>query len=87
MEYDKKKRAEAARFKVFVKTLAGSCYTIYAEKDDTIYRVKQLIEENNGFPPEKQQLTIMGSYTVLKDGTMLQDYDIHNGDFLSLTYR
>jgi len=87
VEYDKKKRAEAAHFKVFVKTLAGSCYTVYAEKDDTIYRVKQLIEEDNGFPPEKQQLTIFGSYTILEDNTMLYDYDIHNEDFLSLTYR
>jgi large subunit ribosomal protein L40e len=87
VEYDKKKREEAAHFKVFVKTLAGSCYTIYAEKDDTIYRVKQLIEENNGFPPEKQQLTIMGSYTMLENDKTLHDYDIRNEDFLSLTYR
>ena len=55
-QHEDKREAERNRFKVFIKTLMGSCYTIYLDRDSTITELKQKIEEKNGFPVEKQRL-------------------------------
>lgn len=53
---DIKDAENAKRSKVFVKTLVGSCYTIYIDSSNTILELKKLIEEKNGCPPAKQLL-------------------------------
>jgi hypothetical protein len=87
VQHDEEKRIDAARFKVSVKTLMGSWYTIYPERDDTILALKQKIEEKTGCPPEKQRLTLLNTYTHLEDDKTLSDYGIRNDDFLGLSYR
>jgi hypothetical protein len=55
-EYDKKAETERKRFKVFIKTLVGSCYTVYIERTATILELKQKIEEKTGMTPSNQIL-------------------------------
>jgi hypothetical protein len=47
---------EKNRFKVFVKTMMGTIYTVYPNNTSTIGELKQLVERESGCPPEKQCL-------------------------------
>ena len=80
---------EQARFKVYIKTLSGSVYTIYTESDITIHRLKELIEQERGVPIGQQRLVLLGDMdrTITDDGRTLADYGIRNGAFLQLHIR
>ena len=59
-ENDQHIKDEAGRFKVFVKTLVGSWYTIYLESSSaTILELKEKINETLGCPPDKQILYLL----------------------------
>lgn len=53
---DKRIEEESKKFKVYVKTLVGSFYTIFIEPSSTILELKNKIKEKNGCPPDKQKL-------------------------------
>ena len=55
-KYDANQKEEANRFKVVIKTLMGSYYTIYLNRASTILELKQKIEEKNGCPINRQLL-------------------------------
>jgi Ubiquitin family len=75
-ENDIKREEEAKRFKVYIKTLVGSYYTIYPERDSTILELKQKIEEKNGTPVKQQVLFFLCrdkpqlGDTIYPDGTI-----------------
>lgn len=100
--YDQKQKDDEKRFKVYVKTLSGSCYTIYVEPTGTVLDVKKGMEEKMGAPPEQQILYFtcrqrpgMGDYTY-PDGTIgkktedaerLDSLNVYNESFFHLHIR
>jgi hypothetical protein len=54
---------------IFVKTLAGSTLTLYVGSDDEIIRVKSMVSDIVGEPPEMQRLIFAGKQ--LEDGRKL----------------
>ena len=101
-ENDIKIKEEAKRFKVFIKTLTGSCYTIYTEPIATILELKGQIEEKMNCPIDKQLLYFLcrdkpnlGDITY-QDGTTakrtsdedtLSSLGVHNESFFNLHIR
>jgi len=73
-EYDKKKEADEKRFRVNVKTLMGSYYTIYIESSDTIAELKNKIQKKTGCVPNKQVL-----YLLCNDKPKMGDMTYPNG--------
>jgi len=97
--YDLERKIESERFKVFIKTLMGSFYTIYLDRSATILELKQKIEEKNGCPV-KQQLLYFRKYKSdsivnptciseikLEDEMTLSDYNINKESTINLQVR
>lgn len=101
IEYNNKIKEERERFKVFIKTLSGSVYTVYTDPNDTVLELKEKIEEKIGIPVRQQRL-----YCIMQDtrpqigdisynnGTigrqtvnenLLSDYGVHNESFFNLS--
>lgn len=87
--YDKKCEEEKNRFKVFVKTLVGSCYTIYLDRSSSILELKQKIEEKNGCPVNQQVLYSLhfDKEKLVEDDRTLSDYNIYNESYFRLHIR
>ena len=62
---------------IYVKTLTGKTITLEVEPSDTIDKVKAMIQDKEGIPPDQQTLT-----TILKDDHTLKDYNIESGEVL-----
>ena len=93
-EYDVKMEEDASRFKVYVKTLMGSCYTIYLEQTSTISELKNKLCEKMGCPPNKQILYSLSRHALGPDNIMYSDdsatllsLGIHNESFFNLQIR
>jgi hypothetical protein len=96
-EYYEQLEIEKNKFRVYIKTLSGSCYTIYVEPSDTILQLKQKIQDKNNCPPEKQKLhyicnnrSSFGNTIYsndLEDEKTLSDCGINNGSFFDLQIR
>lgn len=65
-----------------VKNLAGRIAQIDVDSEDTIQRLKELIEEKEGIPPEQQRLIFGGK--AVADEKKLSFYKIESGNTLHL---
>ena len=59
---------------IYAKTMTGKTITLEVENTDTIYSVKQKIEEKEGLSADNQRLIYVGNQ--LENGKTLKDYNI-----------
>ncbi|XP_050424518.1 uncharacterized protein LOC126835764 isoform X1 [Adelges cooleyi] len=69
-------------FDIIIKTLTGNSHTLNVCGKYTIERVKQLIQDVEGSPPDQQRLVFQG--IQLEDGRLLKDYSIKDGSVVGL---
>ena len=75
----------ACAMQIFVKTQTGKTITLEVEPSDSIYNVKQQVEDKEGYPPVQQRLFYTG--TELQDDRTLADYSIPMASTLNLVLR
>eukprot|EP01088_Endostelium_zonatum_P000151 TRINITY_DN1024_c0_g1_i1.p1 TRINITY_DN1024_c0_g1~~TRINITY_DN1024_c0_g1_i1.p1 ORF type:complete len:189 (-),score=35.93 TRINITY_DN1024_c0_g1_i1:58-624(-) len=68
------KDTDGKRFQLFIKTLTGKTFRVYAVAEDTIESVKMSIDYVQGPPPDEQRLIRQGKQ--LEDGRTVEDYEI-----------
>lgn len=72
--------------KIFVTTLTGKLLKIEVEPNDTIEKLKMLIQDKEGIPPD-QQVILFGSKRLEDDNKELEDYGITEESRLRLILR
>ena len=72
-------------YKVFVKTLIGRTITLEVGPSDTIEKLKQMIQDKEGWLKHDQSLVFAGKH--LEDGRTFSDYNIRKESTLHLVLR
>ena len=67
---------------IFVKTLTGKTISLEVVPADSIEKVKEMIQDKEGIPPDQQHLISKGQ--ELEDGGTLEDYNVPNEATLHL---
>ena len=70
---------------IFVRTLIGATITLTASPSDSVYRVKEMIQEEERIPADQLRLVWAGKQLV--DGQKLADYNIPNESTFHLVLR
>ncbi len=70
------------RLALNIKTLSGHSIQIEVAFNDTVMRVKELIEESQGIPSQQQRLIYQGK--TMADSLTINDYGLKNRDTLHM---
>jgi len=85
VEKEDKKESDRSSIEIVVKSLTGRILNFDVMRDVDIDHVKQLIENENGVPPDQQRLVFNGKQ--LESGCSLSECNIQNGSILHLVLR
>ena len=71
--------------KIFVKTLTYRTISLYVEQTDTIIKLKEMIQDKEGIPPDQQIL--FSNRRILNDNKTIKDYKILKEETIYLFLR
>lgn len=90
-EENERFKQEQRRFKVYIKTLVGTIYTIHIDQSASILELKEKIEQEHGIPVAQQRLYYLTNYgateTYTTDDDTLIGNNVMNGSFFKLHLR
>ena len=70
---------------IYIKMLTGKSITLCVNESDTVEKLKNMIQDKEGIPPDQQRLFL--STALLLDGLSLSHYHIQNGCTLHLSMK
>ena len=79
--YDENINKKLNKMQIFVKTLTGRTYLLDVEQTDTIIKLKEMIQEKYGIPPDQQKFffnkRILNNNKTIKDYKILKEQTIY----------